>query len=42
MNQIRPALPEDIAPLLALWNPIIRDTTVTCASAHRDVAGLTA
>ena len=42
MNQIRPALPEDIAPLLALWNPIIRDTTVTFASAQRDEAGLTA
>ncbi|MFY0692138.1 MAG: N-acetyltransferase [Paracoccaceae bacterium] len=29
MTQIRPAAPEDASAICAIWNPIIRDTTIT-------------
>lgn len=35
MPLIRPARPGDIAPILAIWNPIIRDTTVTFSSEEK-------
>ena len=40
MTQIRPATPGDIPALLALWNPIIRDTTVTFSSEEKTVETL--
>ncbi len=39
---IRPARAEDVAEILAYWNPIIRDTIVTFSSEERTVAGLAA
>ena len=39
---IRPAAPADIAALLAIWNPIIRDTTITFSSDEKTAEGLAA
>lgn len=39
---IRPARPGDAAALLALWNPLIRDTTVTFSSEEKTADGLAA
>ena len=33
---IRPAQEEDVAPILAFWNPIIRDTTISFANDEHD------
>ena len=38
--QVRPAVPDDIPALLALWNPVIRDTTVTFSSEEKTVETL--
>ena len=35
---IRPAAPADYPQILALWNPVIRDTTVIFHSEERDSA----
>lgn len=32
---VRPATPADIAALLAIWNPLIRDTTVTFTTVEK-------
>lgn len=39
---IRPAGPGDLADIAALWNPVIRDTTVTFSSEEKTEAGLAA
>lgn len=39
---IRPARPEDIPALLAIWNPIIRETMVTFNNAEKSPADLAA
>jgi L-amino acid N-acyltransferase len=42
---IRPALPDDIPALLAIWNPVIRDTAVTfnaIEKTHADLAQMIA
>lgn len=39
---IRPATPEDIPAILAIWNPIIRDTTVTFTTAEKTPRSLAA
>ncbi|WP_372841226.1 N-acetyltransferase family protein [Phaeovulum sp.] len=38
---IRPAEPRDLARIMAFWNPMIRDTTVTFSSEEKTEAGLT-
>ncbi|WP_163846880.1 GNAT family N-acetyltransferase [Pseudooceanicola aestuarii] len=38
----RAAQTGDVPALLAIWNPVIRDTLVTFASVERDAPGLTA
>ena len=40
--QIRPARPEDYAAMAAIWNPLIRDTTVIFHSVERDEAAVAA
>lgn len=42
MTQIRPATPGDIPALLALWNPVIRNTTVTFSSEEKTAETLSA
>lgn len=37
---IRPAKPADLARIMAFWNPMIRDTTVTFSSEEKTEAGL--
>jgi len=37
---IRPATPEDFPAILAFWNPMIRETTVTFSSEEKTVPGL--
>ncbi|MGB3148494.1 MAG: N-acetyltransferase family protein [Paracoccaceae bacterium] len=37
---IRPACPDDYEALLAIWNPVIRDTTIIFHSQERDPAML--
>ncbi|MDP1668517.1 GNAT family N-acetyltransferase [Phaeovulum sp.] len=37
---IRPADPRDLAPIMAFWNPMIRETTVTFSSEQKTEAGL--
>lgn len=37
---IRPATPADLAPIMAFWNPMIRNTTVTFSSEEKTEAGL--
>lgn len=37
---IRPATPADFAAIMAFWNPMIRDTTVTFASEEKTAEGL--
>lgn len=37
---IRPARPDDYAAILAIWNPVIRDTTIIFHSQERDPAML--
>ncbi|HWL55040.1 MAG TPA: GNAT family N-acetyltransferase [Paracoccus sp. (in: a-proteobacteria)] len=37
---IRPAMPEDFPAILAFWNPMIRETTVTFSSEEKTVPGL--
>jgi L-amino acid N-acyltransferase len=39
---IRPAGPGDLADIVALWNPVIRDTTITFSSEEKTEAGLAA
>ncbi|MGL4281684.1 MAG: GNAT family N-acetyltransferase [Albidovulum sp.] len=39
---IRPALSADLAPILAIWNPVIRDTTITFSSEEKTPEGLAA
>lgn len=39
---IRPVAPDDYPAILALWNPIIRDTTVTFSSEEKTPATLAA
>lgn len=39
---IRPATPADIPAILAVWNPVIRDTTVTFSSAEKTPESLAA
>ncbi|MDS9468439.1 N-acetyltransferase family protein [Paracoccus sp. MBLB3053] len=37
---IRPATPEDLPKILAFWNPLIRDTTITFSSEEKTLEGL--
>lgn len=37
---IRPATPEDLPEILAFWNPMIRETTVTFSSEERTLESL--
>lgn len=37
---IRPALPADCAAIVAIWNPVIRDTTITFTTVEKTEAGL--
>ncbi|WP_071672775.1 GNAT family N-acetyltransferase [Nioella nitratireducens] len=37
---IRPARPQDAAAIAAIWNPVIRDTTVTFTTAEKSLQGL--
>jgi L-amino acid N-acyltransferase len=39
---IRPAGPGDFAPILAIWNPIIRNTTITFSSEEKTHESLSA
>ena len=38
--RIRPAGPTDIGPILEIWNPLIRDTSVTFTSVEKTRAGM--
>ena len=40
--RIRPAGASDIAPILEIWNPLIRDTSVTFTSVEKTPEGLAA
>ncbi|NNU81494.1 N-acetyltransferase [Halovulum dunhuangense] len=42
MPLIRPARPEDAAPIAAIWNPVIRETTITFTTDEKSEAGLAA
>lgn len=42
MTVIRPAVPADIPAIMAVWNPLIRDTTVTFSSEEKTAEGLAA
>jgi phosphinothricin acetyltransferase len=42
MTAIRHATPDDIAGILAIWNPVIRDTAITFNSAEKTPADLAA
>lgn len=39
---VRPARPEDAAPICAIWNPVIRDTLVTFTTQEKTEAGIAA
>lgn len=39
---IRPAVPADLAAILAIWNPVIRDTTITFSSEEKTAESLAA
>ena len=39
---LRPATPEDAAPIAAIWNPYIRDTAITFTTEPKTEAGLAA
>lgn len=39
---VRPARTDDLPALAALWNPVIRDTTITFSSEEKSVEGLAA
>lgn len=40
MTAIRPATPDDIPGILAIWNPVIRDTAITFNAAEKTPADL--
>lgn len=42
MPVIRPAGPDDLAAILAVWNPVIRDTTITFSSDQKTPESLAA
>lgn len=42
MAVIRPAGPGDVAAILAIWNPVIRDTTITFSSEEKTPESLAA
>ncbi len=41
-RMIRPVLPSDIPAILAIWNPIIRDTAITFTSVEKTAADIEA
>lgn len=37
---IRPVLPDDAASIVDIWNPLIKNTSITFTSAEKTIAGI--